>query len=197
MLGAGVLVAALVAHARTLRGETFAAGATAACIALAVLEFVPRPIAHFPYDRWLSPFYARLAADSTRDYAIVDVPVDFRDPRGGADIYEYAQIVHRKPMVGGYVSREPRAVFRTLDASAFLQSLQQRAYADSPELELGDAGLADAERTLDRLGIGWVLVHRPLLPESEWLRVNRWLARVMGPPSYEDRWLSAYRWPPP
>lgn len=192
MLGAAILTAVAIVHLGARRPGRKTAIVAAVWGTIACAEFAALPVAHFPFDTWLSPYYGTIARD-TRDVAVLNVPVDFRDPRGGADLYEYAQLVHRKPIVGGYVSREPEAVFETLDASPFLQALETRDYAEAPHLLLDDAGRADANETLERLRIGYVVVHRQLLAPDDWPRVNAWLGDLLGAPAFEGRWIAAYR----
>lgn len=195
MLGAGVLVAAWIGWIQQQRGRRVAGAAASAALIVACLEFLPRPVTFFPFSTWLSPVNLTIREDP-REISVLNIPVDFRDPRGGGDLYEYAQTVHHKPIIGGYVSREPESVFAPLNESPFLQALQQREYDKDPRLLLGDAGRADLDASLMRLGVGYVLVHRQLLPGDEWQRVIEWLTPGLGSPIHEDRWVRAYRYPP-
>jgi dolichyl-phosphate beta-glucosyltransferase len=190
-LGAGVALAGLIAWLRDRRGTGITVGTTIGCILATCVEFAPNPTPHFPKDLWLSPFYAAIRADAD-DYSILNIPVDFEEARAGGDIYQYAQVIHQKPIIGGYVSREPDYVFEPLDGSAFLQSVLDRRHEADPRLRISAAGFADMHRTLREFEVRYVVVHRRFVARSEWEDVNSWLESGLGPSIYEDRWIRVY-----
>jgi hypothetical protein len=194
-LGTGVLVAAAIARVRERRGHAVAAGLAIACMAFACAEFIPRPLSHFRSDLWVSPFYAKVRSEAER-YSILNVPVDFEAARAGGDLFQFAQVFHGKPIVGGYVSREPHYVFGPLRESPFLQSVLDRSHEPDPRLRLGDPGFADMRPTLRKLEVRYVIVHRVLLSPEEWQRVSAWLERGLGRAIHEDRWIRVYRFDP-
>ncbi|HVF98578.1 MAG TPA: hypothetical protein VND68_01960, partial [Chloroflexia bacterium] len=107
MLALAVLVGyALAAHSR--KHETLEPGAPQmrakwgywlACLALITVEFIPAP---FPMMRqnYDLTFYQEVAREQG-DFAILDLPMQ------PVPIYMAYQTIHRKPIVGGYVSRLP------------------------------------------------------------------------------------------
>ena len=100
--------------------------------------------------------------------------------------------MHQKPIVGGYVSREPREVFETLRRSPFLRAVEHRQYAKDRRLALSREGLEEMPAALRRLGVRYVLVHKTELPPSEWQRVTRWLERGPLRKVYQGTQLRAY-----
>jgi hypothetical protein len=158
---------------------------------LTAVEFAPRRTFVFARSDSLSPFYGQMASDA-EEYAVLNVPVDFSGALGGGDLYSYAQTVHQKPIVGGYVSREPTDVFTTLRESPFLQAIRHRQYGEDRRLRLSSEGLQDMPVTLERLGIRYVLVHRTELQRVEWERVTRWLERGPLQQVYQGTQLRAY-----
>jgi hypothetical protein len=189
--GAGVALALAIARVAERRGERRGIGAALACLALGALELWPAPVSLVPFDTWRSPFYERVRGEPG-DFTLLDVPVDYTGALGGGDVYGYAQTLHRRPIVGGYVSREPDRVRETLRASPFLQAIEQRQYEPDKRLRLGDAGLADLRPTLARLRVRYVVLHRGVLRGSEWSRVDAWIASALGEPVYDDRWIRVY-----
>ena len=161
---------------------------------LALAEFFPFPQDFFPGDLFRSSFYERLAQDKNPG-SVLNIPVSFHGARGGGDIFQYAQTIHGKPIVGGYIARTPRAVFSTLEKFAFLRAVEQREYDHDKRLILGPDGLADMEPTLRNLNIRFIIVHRSLISEAEWPTVINWLEQGLGPFIYEDQWIRVYRSP--
>jgi hypothetical protein len=197
-LACGVMVAGGVAALREGRRRAWATPIAVAAALVAALEFWPATSTFIPQRSLASPFFEHLRIDD-RHYAVLDVPVDFRDARGGGERYLYAQTIHQKPIVGGYVARETRDALRTRRTSAFLRAVEQRAYRKDRRLRLGEEGLADMVPTLERLGIRYVVLHKALLDhmsrhkdESE--RVARWLEQVLPPPVYEDDLVRVYEY---
>jgi hypothetical protein len=132
-------------------------------------------------------------AQEPRSCTILNIPVDFAGARGGADVYLFAQTIHQQPIIGGYVSREPSYVFSPLKESSFLQAIQQRAYEKDQRLQLTEVALADAQTTLSKLNVCYVILHKTILKQEEWKRVVLWIERILGSPSYEDSSIRVYR----
>ena len=159
---------------------------------MTLVAFFPGQTNTSSSDVYRSAFYEKLAQD-TDDYAVLNVPVSFAGARGGAYIYEYAQTIHHKPIVSGYIAREPDRVEERYAWSSFIEAVRQRVYEKDKRLRLGAEGLADASSSLGQLGVRYVIAHRPLFKAAEWKRVNAWLERALGEPVHEDHWIRAYR----
>lgn len=76
-----------------------------ATIVILGFELWPAP---YPFSTYNVPeFYSTLANDPTTDYAVLDVPLN-------TDSFQYdtsyleAQMTHHKPLLGGYISRNPQ-----------------------------------------------------------------------------------------
>ncbi len=75
-------------------------------VALAALAFELLP-APYPLTFYSVPeFYRSLAADPRTDYAILDVPLNYGRYQYTTDYLE-DQMTHRKPLLNGYISRNP------------------------------------------------------------------------------------------
>jgi len=190
-LGTGMVLAGAISSLRRSRGPRMGMAVALTCMAISCLEFVPSAVRVSSRARWLSTFYDQMRVEDG-EYAVLNVPADFRGARGGAELYVYAQTIHHRPIISGYVSREPRYVFETVERSEFLRAVQHRRYEEDRRHRLTNAALLDMPDTLRSLQVRYVIVHRALFTESEWERVNAWLQ--LGPldPVHEDRWIRAY-----
>jgi hypothetical protein len=190
-LGSGMLLAIAIARLRELRGATWSSSVACACMLFTCLEFLPIKTRIFPQKRFLSPFYEEMGAEPD-SYRILNVPADFRGARGGGELYQYAQTIHGKTLVSGYVSREPTYVFDTLNGSPFLQAIEHHRYDADRRLRLSEEGLRDMPRTLRELGVRYLIVHRSELA-GQWPQVNAWLMKGPVEPSYQDPLIRVYR----
>ena len=111
---------------------------------------------------------------------------------GGGDIYIYAQTVHQKPIIGGYVSREPSYTLETLYRSPFLKATTRSSHEESSKLPLTKEGYKDMPRTLELLNTGYVILHKSLLEPEELVRVIKWIEPGIGRPVFEDSWIIIY-----
>jgi len=109
------------------------------------LEFlaIPYPMAPPGYD---IPFYHQVAAQPG-SFAILELPL-----RPMADYMAY-QTVHGKPLVYGYLSRQPPDPF--VDRTPLLGYLQNSASADG----LDPAGIRAGVQTLQTAGVRYLVVH--------------------------------------
>jgi hypothetical protein len=196
-LGLGTILALLIATVRSrpdTKGNVKRLGLVIACASVFFIcvEFIPSSIrVTRESDFWLSPFYDRLANEK-ESFTVLNIPVDFHGARGGADVYCFTQTVHKKPMVSGYVSREPDYIFNTLDSYPFLQAVVQRSYETDKRLQLSKEGLANMWRALRDLNVRYIIVHRHLLRRTEWFRINHWLEQGPVKAIYEDLWIRVY-----
>ena len=80
---------------------------TAALLAIELLP-TPRPI----YAATVPPFYARIAADPRPDVRVLELPFGIRDGTRSVGNFtgrsQFFQTFHRKPLIGGYLSRVSR-----------------------------------------------------------------------------------------
>jgi hypothetical protein len=194
-LGGAVCAAGVVAHWGARHGARQEQALMIGLVSVTLLEFLPHETESFPNDIFLSRFYEHVRREPG-DFAILNVPVDLHGAKGGGDIYLYAQTVHGKKIVGGYVSHTPLYAAAPLDESPFLRALHHRRYEQDPRLRLPLEALDDLEPTLDRLGVRYVVLHRIELLGAEWKRVNAWLAPKLGSPVWDDRWIRAYQYRP-
>ena len=193
-LGTGMLIAASVKHLEEkFSSPRMGRGVALVAIVIALVEFWPQPARYVPLAGVASPFYESVAHEQ-RSCAILNIPVDFAGARGGGEVYLFAQTIHHKPIIGGYVSREPIYVFSPLRESLFLQAVQpRRVHGKDAKFPLTDAALADARATLSKLNVCYVVLHKTILKPGEWEQVVPWIERVLGSPSYEDSSIRVYR----
>jgi hypothetical protein len=190
-LGSGMLVAIGIKQFR----EKISLGSyrilTVLIIAFTLVEFLPTPTYLTPNNIFISNFYYHLQKNSN-EFSVLNIPVDFIGATGGGDIYVYAQTIHEKPIIGGYVSREPVYVLATLNESYFLQAITPGTQDESSGLPLTEKGYKEMPDTLKRLNIGYVILHKSLLSYDEFLRVIKWIEPGLGRPVFEDEWIRVY-----
>jgi hypothetical protein len=120
-------------------------------------------------------FYNQLAAEPG-DGAVLEVPVGWRDARGGfgemRGEYLYYATVHHKPLVDGYVARASDENFKFYSARPALGFIVDPSKEASPEAMNRDAVV----RTLKELRVRYVIVH----PHQNRDRVSAYLQQVVG-----------------
>ena len=178
-IGGGVALAGILAHLARRSDTKAYQYALVLSIAITLSFSLPHPARYESSDAFLSAFYEQMALEPG-DHAVLNVPASFAGAKGGAFLYEYAQTVHGKPIVSGYVAREPDFVHETYERWPFLDAVRARPYERDGRLRLGAGALASAAETLRALRIRYVIVHKSLLEAPEWLRVNGWLASALG-----------------
>ena len=193
-LGTGMLLAAGIALLKEKYNPPLYKTATVLITLLIFFEFLPLPTSLTANNVFLSRFYRDLQNDK-RNYSILNIPADFTGATGGGDIYVYAQTIHKKPIIGGHVSREPIYALNTLHESAFLRSVAHQMDRGNPQLPFDSDGFLDMLETLRRLNIGYIIVHKSLLVENEFRRVVTFLEQGMGPHVFEDQWIRVYSTP--
>jgi hypothetical protein len=139
-------------------------GISAIVGALVLLEFLAIPSMVPPgYD---VPFYQQLAQEPG-DFAILELPL-----RPMSD-YETYQTVHGKPIIGGYLSRQPPDRF--VAETPVLRYLLPTTAVDDPVAgEAARTGLAD----LRRAGVRYAVVHWWAFTPAEQAAMQTKLARV-------------------
>lgn len=120
----------------------------------------PRPL----YAAAIPPFYARIAADPRPDVRVLELPFGVRDGTRSVGNFtarsQFFQTFHRKPLIGGYLSRvsrrrvdEIRRV-RTLDALITLSEGRPLSDDIVEELERRAASF------VERAQVGYVVIDR-------------------------------------
>ena len=119
--------------------------ATAAALLVFELLPVPRPV----YSAAVPPIYTRIAAVQDDSVRLLELPFGVRDGTRSVGNFsarsQYFQTVHRKPLIGGYLSRVSR-----------------RRIADIRREPLADALIWLSEgRTLDHSRRAWLITNGP------------------------------------
>jgi hypothetical protein len=167
--------------------------AIVAMAALIFVEFIPRPWVFDPRHLEMSQFYHQIAADGETG-AILEVPVDIFTELGPGVNYLVYQTVHHRPMVDGYIARTPRLVGKLFDRP-FVNQLRYRIPPDAEPYQFTPEMLAQGLADIESLDVEYVILHKDAtwLPEVDFPVVNSALVTVLGPPTYEDDALIAWR----
>ena len=140
--------------------------------ALVLLEYlaIPFNMQSWNYDL---PFYHELAQEPGR-FGVLELPL------APLAIYEGFQTIHHKPIVGGYLARQPSDPFA--NSTPVLLYLQPATPANDPLAVVASrTGLAD----LRRAGVRYVLVHWSIFYGKGQADLQTKLARVFpGVPSH-------------
>lgn len=162
------------------------------CVAALLFESLSAPIA--VSSAAMPSVYNRIAADRSPG-SLLELPFGVRDGRlhwGHAFDAErlYYQTRHRRPLVGGYLSRVPDRVFaayREMPALAALVALQ----AEPATAAAVDRGLVS--RLARELDVRWIVLDG----ESASPRLAAELRRELGDPAARSANRLAWRLPPP
>jgi hypothetical protein len=193
-LGAGLVVASGCARLKRLCRRDIYRIASLGLVLFVFFEFLPEQTYFSPNNYYRSPYYRRLA-DNPAPFAVLNVPVDYTAATGGGDIYVYAQTIHRKPILGGYVSREPDNALQTLRDYPFLKTLARRANGAMAIPAPTETGRREMRRTFTGLQVGRVVLHRPLLTPEEQAGLAAWFQPVLGEPVFVDPWIIVFTAP--
>ena len=173
-----LLFAAFLTELRPRLTPRLAAWAPSLALALLAVEFVPRDFGTIRYD--VPPLLRRLGE---RPFGAL-LPIPFgavfnglsgHGAMGGACLDMALQPVHRKPVVGGYLMRVSRPLYRTMIGDPFLQALVTAQAGENPPAILEDR--ARVSRYLREMKISYVLVARNETPASLQRIVARWPLR--------------------
>jgi len=151
-----------------------------------LFEYLAAPCPALPSQ--VSPFYQALARQEG-DWAILELPLD--------DFYSrrslYAQTVHHKKLVNGYLARVPADAHAFIDGNALLKALRIQMEVD-PELHAVPAEIG----VLAANNIRYVVIQKLPLPNHPAVPddiQSSWRA-LFGPvPEYEDAEIAVYRLP--
>jgi hypothetical protein len=154
-------------------------------------------IAIWPFPMAIEPvpdFYDQIAQESSQS-AVLDYPVYLLGYQSAHshDFPLYYQLVHERPIVGGYVWRMPPETVGTLQAFHNLLSVEDR-----PDI-IPLVADNDVVKTLAALDIGYVVVHkydtqvgRRAMPPEQLADIRNHFAAIIGEPVYEDGRILAY-----
>ncbi|MCG3206829.1 MAG: hypothetical protein FOGNACKC_00428 [Anaerolineae bacterium] len=159
-------------------------------LTLALTAFIAAevlPLWPFPVDaRPVSPYTATLA-QTNRSTGLLSLPVT-----GSRRASNYAmadQTIHRHPLAGGYIERDPPG---TVELKEFLNGL----VTPLPEQTVFAAPTAAERRAvLVDLGLGPVVTQTPLMTDRTARAQLDYLPRLLGAPQYTDEQVQAYTLP--
>lgn len=130
-------------------------------------------------DMRVPAVYAQIAADP-RPVAVMQLPLGWRNSFGvfgpEATILQYYQSVHRKPMLGGNISRAPDFKMEYFARLPWFQALTDVQFGREVSPELRAAAEAQAPQLMRLYNVGYLLLFPPV-PER---------------PPYSDTWQEAW-----
>jgi hypothetical protein len=165
-LGLALLAAVLLARWRP--SATRRSGTLAALAIFLAFESAPSP---FPVVRLAAPQFYETLRDRPEAGAVCELPLGIRDGFGGRgslnEMQFYYQTIHKRPLVGGYLSRLPWSVVAAYASDPLVNGLLEL----SEPLDRSDPGravpLPDARIAAERLradGIAFVVLDRAAAP---------------------------------
>jgi len=129
--------------------------------ALLVVELWPAP--RTVYSATAPKPVLTIAADP-RPLRLLNLPFGIRDGLGSEgdynSIYQFHQTFHEKELIGGYLSRLPRARLGVYRGSVTLRALMKLSEGRTLTPQERQAAFARAGRAAERFRIGWVLMDR-------------------------------------
>jgi hypothetical protein len=156
MMGVSMLLAVAI---HELRSRPRGRWVTIAIGALLMFELLPAPRT---LNAAVVPKAYRLIAEDPRPVRVLTLPFGLKDGLSSRGNYsassQFYQTFHEKGLVGGYLSRLPHNSMERYRGNSTLRVLLRMSEGTDVEPELRDRGLARAERTMDRLQIGYVVV---------------------------------------
>jgi hypothetical protein len=163
MLGLAVIVAMAMQHLRARSRRPLLL--TAVVIGVLGFELLPAP--RYLHSAAVPSVYSIVGQDP-RPVRVLTLPFGLRDglsSRGNfSAAYQFYQIVHEKPLVGGYLSRLPDGGVARYRRNRTLRVLLRLSEGTPVEPDLMDAALASAPDTLEKLQIGYVVIDTARAP---------------------------------
>lgn len=157
MLGVSMLLAMAVHHVRSRSRHPRLL--TAAIAALLLFELLPAP--RTLHSAAIPEVYRIVAADP-RPIRVLSLPFGLRDGINSRGNYssssQFYQTFHQKRLVGGYISRLPGGSIEAYRTNSLFRVLLRLSEGTPVDPELYARALERAERTLDRLQIGYVVI---------------------------------------
>lgn len=152
-----------------------------------VFEYLP--LWPFPLDfRPVSAYYRQLAQFPAEE-GLLELPET--DSDRAINYAMYYQTVHHRPLVGGYITRDPPG---TVELRVFAGRLLSPArYSDDVVLV---PSLAQRVAILRDLGVTEVVAHPTLMTGHPARAIFSFLPEILGEPYYADEDLLAWRVPP-
>ncbi len=135
----------------------------AAMALIILLDYLPTPFPTVEVDR--PPIYETLR-DRPERGALLELPVGIRDSFTGRGFLDHRalayQLIHRRPIVGGVVSRMSPSIVAGYAADPLIDGLLALSGRHTPSKPLPN--LAEAASLLAQDGIAFVMVNRELAP---------------------------------
>jgi hypothetical protein len=151
---------------------------------LILFEFLAIPFETVP-PGWNVPIYERIAQEPG-DFALLELPL-----RPFGDYMAY-QTIHGKPIVGGYLSRQPP--YETVDRTPALLYLRDTTPAED-SLRASVAG-GTGERALRDLGVKYVIIRWWAFTEEQRTAMRSKLDALLGRPpdiSYPEHMVDVWQ----
>lgn len=172
-----------------LSGRFYSALVVVSFVALA-FELLPAPYRYATYQ--VPEFYQQLADDPRKDYAILDVPLNYGRYQYTTD-YLKEQMTHRKPLINGYISRNP--IFAPYYGLPVF--LEFRDFLTEPQADILPAQ-APNPAILRYFNVRYISIHKDILPGGEQARAFSYLAKLLpgANPVADSAELAVFEVPP-
>jgi hypothetical protein len=159
MLGVSMLMAMAVQELRSR--SRYPRLLTFAIAGLLFFELLPAPRT---LQSAVLPEPYRIISTDPRPVRVLSLPFGLRDglsSRGNySAIYQFYQTFHEKRLVGGYISRLPSDSITRYRSNSTMRVLLRLSEGTAVDRALMDSGLLQADRTMRRLQIGYVVIDR-------------------------------------
>jgi hypothetical protein len=184
------------------RFNSFLGFPIAMLVALAVV-FLQKRLAHRHFTPWLlaltlgvvgeysqapyslgmtpTPVWHRALAAEPGDFAILDIPIS---PYYADKHYMHYQIQHGKPMVGGHISRRPRALLDFLEGSIFTQDMLHHRVMD-PAVR----NVSQQLRYLAAADVRYLVINKRFATAEQ---IAAWKSWLVVSPRHEDESVAVY-----
>ena len=136
--------------------------------ALLIFELLPAP--RMLASARVPEFYYAIAADPRPDISVLELPFGIRDGASSVGNFtarsQFVQIVHGKPILGGYLSRVSRRRVERIRRLPVLDALLRLSEGkDLTQAEI-DRAAARVPRFVKRTNLGYVVIDRKRAPAS-------------------------------
>lgn len=156
-------------------------GQALAVAALVILSFELWP-APYPISSYLVPeFYQQLASDPTNNYAVLDIPLNTGSFQYDTSYLE-AQMTHHKPLLGGYISRNPEYP-PFLGMPVFNE---WRTFASAPLPDILPAQPPNLD-VLRYFGVRYVIIHKDSLSDKQREAALTFAAKLFSQGPLQDK----------
>ena len=162
---------------RRLAPASFSAWLVALTFALGS-EYIQAP---YPLGMTPTPAWHRALAQEPGNFAIFDIPIS---PYYADKHYMHYQIQHGKPMVGGHISRRPRALLDFLEGSIFTHDMLHHRVMD-----LAVHNVSEQLGYLAAANVRYLVINKRFATAEQ---VAAWQAWLLVQPRYEDESVAVY-----